>query len=76
MSGPISMKLYGIVGAGGFGREVMPFVNETLAASNEGHDFEVVFVVEQGKTGLVNGHRVLTADEFLASPQKKRFNVA
>jgi sugar O-acyltransferase (sialic acid O-acetyltransferase NeuD family) len=70
------MKLYGIVGAGGFGREVMPFVSETLAASNEGHDFEVVFVVEQGKTGLVNGHRVLTADEFLASPQKKRFNVA
>lgn len=70
------MQLFGIVGAGGFGREVMPVAVEMLAMAHQARNFEVVFVVEYGDTHPVNGHRVMTADEFLASKQEKYFNIA
>ena len=68
--------LFGLVGAGGFGREVMPLVVESLARRHGERGFEVVFVVESGSTGPVNGHRVLTAEQFLSDPREKHFNVA
>ncbi len=70
------MPLYGIVGAGGFGREVMPVAIQMFNLAHPTPDFEIVFVVEQGDTSPVNGHRVVTADEFLASNQEKHFNIA
>jgi len=70
------MPLYGIVGAGGFGREVMPVALEMLTAVHQTPDFEIVFVVEYGETDPVNGHRVITVDEFLAADQEKHFNIA
>jgi sugar O-acyltransferase (sialic acid O-acetyltransferase NeuD family) len=68
--------LYGIVGAGGFGREVMPVAQQMLAARHSQGGFEAVFVVEFGDTTPVNGYRVLTADAFLAAGGERRFNVA
>ena len=70
------MELYGIVGAGGFGREVMPVAQGMLAAVPSAAGFELVFVVEHGDTTRVNGHRVLTAEEFLCDPRPRRFNIA
>ncbi len=70
------MQLYGIVGTGGFGREVMPVAEQMLETSCNGRDYELVFVVETGDRDTVNGHRVLGADEFLASGHESRFNVA
>lgn len=70
------MILYGIVGAGGFGREVMPIAQQMLAARHGPHEFEAVFVVEFGATGPVNGHRVLTAEAFLAAGGERCFNIA
>lgn len=70
------MQLYGIVGLGGFGREVMPVALDMLTRARQAPDFAIVFVVEHGDTNSVNGHRVITADEFLASNQDKYFNVA
>ena len=67
--------LYGIVGAGGFGREVMPVAEQTLAAQGVS-DHELVFVVEFGDTAPVNGHRVMTMDDFVASGHEKHFNIA
>lgn len=71
------MRMYGIVGAGGFGREVAPLVLETLRDEVENGDAEVVFVVE----GLlaphtVNGIRVISTEQFIASGVEKSFNVA
>jgi sugar O-acyltransferase (sialic acid O-acetyltransferase NeuD family) len=67
--------LYAIVGAGGFGREVMPVAEQMLAAQGAaGH--ELVFVVEFGDTAPVNGHRVLMMDEFTASGGERHFNIA
>ena len=70
------MELYGIVGAGGFGREVMPVAHEMLAGVPNAAGFELVFIVENGDTTPVNGRRVLTAEEFLSDPRAKRFNIA
>ena len=70
------MQLYGIVGAGGFGREVMPVALDMLTIAHQASNREIVFVVEHGETDPVNGHRVVTADEFLAGNQEKYFNIA
>lgn len=70
------MTLYGIVGAGGFGREVMPVAQQMLAARHGPGEFEVVFVVEFGATDAVNGHRVMSAEAFLAAGGARRFNIA
>lgn len=76
------MKLYGIIGAGGFGREVMPLVRSWLDAQDKGSDpdrWEAVFVDDNvtmaGQT--INGHRVLSLKEFLSAPAtERRFNIA
>ncbi|AXI03395.1 PglD-related sugar-binding protein [Aquirhabdus parva] len=70
------MRLYGIVGAGGFGREVLPVAESMLKATDPVPDFEIVFVVEYGQSQSINGHRVLLLDEFLASDAEKYFNIA
>ena len=64
--------LIGIVGCGGFGREIMPILRETCGRA------ELVFVeTTRGAASVVNGHRVLSEEEFLAAPAPdKRFNVA
>jgi sugar O-acyltransferase (sialic acid O-acetyltransferase NeuD family) len=68
------MKLYGIVGTGGFGREVMPIAREML--THHSSDFELVFVDENPAAPEINGQRVMMADEFLSSHQEKYFNIA
>ncbi|MBF0397535.1 MAG: NeuD/PglB/VioB family sugar acetyltransferase [Desulfobacterales bacterium] len=71
------MQIFAIVGAGGFGREVMPVAKDMLTSTkHNASTFEILFVVEYGDTKPVNGHRVITANEFLASKDEKYFNVA
>lgn len=70
------MRLYGIVGAGGFGREVIPVAREMLASLHKADDFELVFVVEGGETGVINGHRVMADHDFLGAGEEKFFNIA
>ncbi len=70
------MKLFGMVGAGGFGREVMPVAQQMLSVQHAASDFEAVFVVEFGDTTPLNGHRVMLLDEFLADSREKFFNIA
>lgn len=73
------MKLYGIVGAGGSGREVMPLARHALQLRGE-KDAELVFVVEENYpilSQVVNGHRVMDMREFLSAPvADKYFNIA
>ena len=70
------MRRYGLVGAGGFGREVMPVALEMLGRLHAAHDFELVFVVEGAPARPVHGHRVLSAQEFLDSEHERHFNIA
>jgi sugar O-acyltransferase (sialic acid O-acetyltransferase NeuD family) len=72
------MALYGLVGAGGFAREVMPMLDAMLRASAQ-PSCEAVFVIEDQyplPEGPVNGHRVLHLSEFLRADADRFFNVA
>ena len=72
------MELFGIVGAGGFGREVMPLARNSASALADGRPSETVFVVENPSgERAVNGHRIMSLAEFSAqSASPRRFNIA
>lgn len=70
------MKLYGIWGAGGFAREVMPVAAKYLSAILT-EPFSIVHVVdEEPAQTTVNGHEVWTSDRFLNAGGERYFNVA
>jgi sugar O-acyltransferase (sialic acid O-acetyltransferase NeuD family) len=71
------MKLIGIFGAGGYAREVMPIVRQTILIKFGNQASEIVFVLKErdGKS-IVNGQRIFTEDEFFSSKAEKYFNVA
>jgi sugar O-acyltransferase (sialic acid O-acetyltransferase NeuD family) len=73
------MKLYGIVGAGGFGREIMPLVQRNLESSENRHDYKCVFIVEDGyeiNEKNVNGLDVIKMSKFLSmNADEKYFNI-
>ncbi len=75
------MKLYGIIGAGGFGREVIPLASRWLPIwDGLDHDSDLVFVVEDQffkRDTMVNGYRVLSLTDFLsAQATQRRYNIA
>lgn len=66
-----SLPLYGVYGASGFGREVLPLVRVQAEAQGVGRD-RVVFIDDQPEADSVNGHRTCRYDEFLALPATSR----
>ncbi len=68
------MALYGIVGVGGFGREVMPVARQMLE-SKRSEPSELVFVDKEG-AAPIGGHRVISDAEFAAFGGERFFNVA
>jgi len=70
-------KYYGIIGAGGYGREVIPLARASLSASLAGGDAELFFVVEgEGSAETVNGFPVVSMDAFLALSGERYFSIA
>ena len=67
MTGP----LYGVYGAGGCGRGIMPIARETLSRQGVPLD-RLVFVVDQLAVPEINGHPVMTFAEFQAVPAVER----
>jgi len=63
------MKLYGVYGASGFGREVMPLLRQQLGTESEA---ECVFVDDSGSKNFVNGHKCMTFEQFLEHPAESR----
>lgn len=61
------MKLFGIYGASGYGREVMPLVRAALPPGAE-----AVFIDDGDRAPRVNGHRCLDWQAFLAEPPGAR----
>jgi sugar O-acyltransferase (sialic acid O-acetyltransferase NeuD family) len=70
------MNIYAIVGAGGFGREVLPLAREQIGMI--GHDeFRIVFVDDGSIESEVNGVMVMTSEAFKAiKSSDKFFNIA
>jgi sugar O-acyltransferase (sialic acid O-acetyltransferase NeuD family) len=72
-----NQALYGLVGAGGFGREVMPLARSQLASRLVAGEARLAFVVEDEPSGReVNGTPVISMGEFLAHPGERHFNIA
>ena len=70
---------FGLLGAGGFGREVMPFVKESVSKSLlvPLKNIDIYFVETwKPKRTEVNGYAVLSLNEFTLLSGKKYFNVA
>jgi len=63
------MKLCGVYGVGGFGREVMPILRRQYSDNPE---VIYVFVDDAGKFQSVNGHTCMTFAEFLNFPAEER----
>lgn len=72
------MKLYGIFGAGGFGREVMPVADAMLNSQFSKTEYQLVFIEEQTpKVSQLNRYAVMSANEFLQHEAKEKyFNIA
>ena len=66
--------VYGVYGAGGFGREVMPLVRAQLATATC-RAGKLVFIDDGKMAETANGHPVFTYGEFLNYPADKRFAV-
>ena len=60
------MKSFAIFGVGGCGRGVMPLARQQLANLDE--PYELVFVDDYPPTSEINGHRVMTFNEWLEKP--------
>lgn len=65
--------LYGIYGASGCGRGVMPLARQQVVGENA----ELVFIDDGASDEMVNGHKVMAYEAFLAQPHpEKRVCVA
>src|SRR6516164_2318130 len=68
--------LYGLFGAGGFGRPVMPIL-QAMASERHGEAADVVFIDNEPAAKQVNGVRVISMETFLEAPRGATFfNVA
>lgn len=70
---------FGLLGAGGFAREVMPYVKQSASATLEvsAADIDVYFVETwESETTKVNGYPLLSLANFLRLDGSKYYNVA
>ena len=62
-------NLYGIFGIGGCGRGIMPVARQQLASVSRAR---LLFVDDQGTGQTVNGHEVMSLDQFASAPATSR----
>lgn len=67
----MNQPLYGVYGASGFGREVMPLARAQISATGTSLD-RLVFIDDKPSPEPLNGHCVYSYAEFLAIPASKR----
>lgn len=76
----MNTSIFGIFGAGGFGREIMPVAQSFIHKKYSGQgakEFEIVFVESQPAKQYINGVRVISEIAFInASAREKMFNIA
>jgi len=66
-------KVFGLVGAGGFAREVMPLIQH----NGFKQEYDDIYFVESNPTkSSVNGIKIISANDFLNLEKQTEFNVA
>ncbi len=66
-------ELYGVYGASGFGREVMPIARQLLEVNQTNKNAELVFVDDSPESNQINGHQILTFEQFNTYPAKSKY---
>ncbi|MEO5972537.1 MAG: acetyltransferase, partial [Sphingomicrobium sp.] len=61
--------LYGVYGAGGHGREIMPLLRDQMNGRTES---KLVFIDDGGEQSEINGHEVWPWERFVAEPAERR----
>ena len=72
-------NVFGLIGAGGFGREVMPYTRKSVAATLgvEEAAIDVFFVeTEHPRLSTTNGYPIISLERFLSLDANRYFNVA
>jgi sugar O-acyltransferase (sialic acid O-acetyltransferase NeuD family) len=73
-------SIFGLFGAGGFGREVMPLVFESISDSRltqSQQPTRLFFVERDLNAATSNGHPIISSEEFFDLPcSDRRFNIA
>lgn len=69
------MKRYAVIGAGGCGRGVMPFVSEQINKAESNGEYDLVFIDDQLSGKIINGRRVLSYQNWLDLPASNRYAV-
>jgi sugar O-acyltransferase (sialic acid O-acetyltransferase NeuD family) len=67
------VKLFGIYGAGGCGRGIIPLAREQLASEP---DCKLVFIDDGAAGTTINGHEVVTFERFAAAEGERRAALA
>jgi len=70
----MTLPLYAVYGASGYGREVMPLARAALVGLAVPAE-RLVFVDDDPPCAELNGHRVLTFSQFLAEAASERYAV-
>jgi sugar O-acyltransferase (sialic acid O-acetyltransferase NeuD family) len=71
------MTSYGLIGAGGHGRETMPVLAEMIRRSDMTAEHRLMFVVEGTDfPEHVNGHPVVSLAEYVVMEGERYFNIA
>ena len=70
------MKSYGVIGAGGLGRETMPLLRQMLPEVDAKSFFFVVEDKYEIQNSEVNGSKVLKLSDFLSLPGDKFYTIA
>lgn len=70
--------IYGIIGAGGFGRDILPLIRKQYAATLRDSGVRLLFVSEHADDvgGTLNECPVIGLEEFLSSGGERYFTVA
>ncbi len=68
----MTSDFYGIYGASGFGREILPILREQFAQQGIPED-RLVFVDDNPPAPMLNGRRVVTYAEYLAESASSRY---
>lgn len=64
--------LYAVYGVSGFGRQVMPIARHMLLEQNISPS-QLVFIDDNPAQEIINGHRVMLYDDFLATTASKKY---
>jgi len=75
-----SKTVFGLIGAGGFAREVMPFLSEYISIATQANietTYQIFFVETSPTQKEINGYPLISIKEFLAIECYERFfNIA